>query len=54
MLILLIFVDIGGNMYYIGTNYALDEIGLSYGWNMITSGIIEFSAFFVLRKQLLI
>lgn len=48
--VILMLVDIGGTLYYIGTNFALDEIGLEYGANMISSGLIEFVAFAVLRK----
>ena len=43
-------MDIGGNLYYLGTNYALDQIGLDYGANMISNGIIEFFSYFVLRN----
>lgn len=50
LFLILMLVDIGGTLYYIGTNFALDEIGLEYGANMISSGIIEFAAFVVLRK----
>ena len=49
LFIVLIFVDIGGNLYYFGTNYALDEIGLDYGANTISGGIIEFFSFVVMR-----
>lgn len=40
MFIILILVDVGGTMYYIGSNYALDQIGLDYGANMISNGLI--------------
>lgn len=38
--IILIFVDIGSTMYYMATNFALDEIGYDYGANMISTGLI--------------
>jgi hypothetical protein len=40
MLIILIMANTGGNLYYSGTNFALDEIGLDYGANMIINGSI--------------
>lgn len=33
-------IEIGGNLNYLGTNYAMDEIGLDYGGNMILAGSI--------------
>lgn len=39
-IIILILTEIGGTLYYFGTNYALDEIGYDYGANMISTGAI--------------
>lgn len=49
MLIILTLANTGGNLYYSGTNFALDEIGLEYGANMISNGAIELLSFITLR-----
>lgn len=38
ILLILVSTEVGGNLYYIATNYALDEIGYDYGANMIATG----------------
>jgi len=37
----MISLEFGGNIYYFGSNYALDQIGYEYGTNLIAAGIIE-------------
>lgn len=49
ILLILISTQVGGNLYYMATNYALDEIGYDYGANMIVTGIVEVFAFLLLR-----
>jgi hypothetical protein len=50
IMLILVSTEVGGNLYYIATNYALDEIGYDYGANMIATGAIELLAFLVLRS----
>jgi hypothetical protein len=40
MIIILILIESGANLYYNGTNYALNLIGFDYGANTISSGAI--------------
>lgn len=40
----------GGNLYYYGSSYALDEIGYSYGTNMVVTGFVELAAFIIMRS----
>jgi len=39
-MLILTLLELGANFYYYGTNYALDQIGYSYGTNMIATGLI--------------
>ncbi len=39
-IIILIIAEIGSNLYYMSTNYALDQIGFDYGANMVGTGTI--------------
>lgn len=38
--LILILLDLGGNLNYTATNFALDEIGYDYGTNIMTTGLI--------------
>jgi hypothetical protein len=40
MIIILILAEIGANLYFFATVYALDEIGYEYGANMIAFGVV--------------
>jgi multisubunit Na+/H+ antiporter MnhC subunit len=52
IVIILILVEFGGNLYFYATGYALNQIGWSYGANIIASGIIQSLACFTLSISL--
>lgn len=54
MMLILTSMELGANLYYIGVNYALDEIGYSYGTNMIATGLCELAAYILLSITFII
>jgi hypothetical protein len=52
LIIVLSLAEIGCNINYTGTNYALDLVGWEYGINCIITGGIEFIAYLFLRNTL--